>query len=276
VFAASRIVSAGHEQPNPSVRITSRLQNGVLLNTTGGLIMFDRQRRLLWAGVVMLGTLSALFGDVAAGLQAFRKADYLTAYREWSRAAEQGQAEAQYDLGILYLKGLGVAKNPEEAFRWFRLAAEQGQADAQFQAGLMREKGTGVPKDYVQAQVWFARSADRGDSEAEEALAELYEQGLGVQKDLARAVYWYQQAAEQGHAEAESRLGLCYAAGKGIKKDLSKAYFWLTLASKQKNMDGEKQRLELAKKLPVDVVHKTELSAAQWKPTARHVQNPVR
>jgi hypothetical protein len=149
-------------------------------------IMFDHGSRLLWAGVVLLGTTSALFGDTAAGLQAFRKADYPTAYREWERAAEQGQAEAQYDLGVLYLKGLGVAKNAEEAFRWFRLAADQGQVDAQFEVGLMREKGSGVQKDYTQAQLWLGLAAERGDAEAEDALAEVYEEGLGVQKDLAR------------------------------------------------------------------------------------------
>jgi len=194
---------------------------------------YRASRVLLWIGVLLLGTTSMLCADTAAGLQAFRKADYPAAYREWRAAADQGQAEAQYNLGILYLKGLGVARNPEEAFRWFLLAADQGQADAQFQAGLMREKGIGVQKDYGQAQVWFALAAERGDAEAEAALAELFEQGYGVQKDLARAVYWYKLAAEQGQAQAEFRLGFCYSAGRGVGKDLVKAYFWLTLASKQ-------------------------------------------
>ena len=105
---------------------------------------------LLTGAAVMLWTVPVLFGDTTAGMQAFRKGDYQTAYREWKAAANQGQAEAQYNLGLLYLKGLGVAKDPAEAFRWLRLAADQGQANAQFQVGMMREKGVGVPQDYAQ------------------------------------------------------------------------------------------------------------------------------
>src|SRR5580700_10170024 len=100
--------------------------------------MLDRMgRALLWTGAVLLWTVPVLSGDTAAGMRAFRKGDYPTAYREWKAAANQGQAEAQYNLGMLYWKGLGVASDPEEAFRWLRLAADQGQADAQFQVGLM-------------------------------------------------------------------------------------------------------------------------------------------
>jgi uncharacterized protein len=110
--------------------------------------MLDRARgALLGAGAVLLWTVPVLFGDTAAGMRAFRKKDYPAAYREWRAAADQGQAEAQYNLGILYLKGLGVARDPDEAFRWFRLAADQGQADAQFQVGLMLEDGVGVRQD---------------------------------------------------------------------------------------------------------------------------------
>lgn len=107
-----------------------------MLNRTAG--------ALLWGAAVLLGTAPMLLADTAAGMRAFRNKDYSTAYREWKAAASQGQAEAQYNLGLLYLKGLGVTKDPAEAFRWFHLAADQGQADAQFQVGLMREKGVGV------------------------------------------------------------------------------------------------------------------------------------
>src|SRR5580704_10938174 len=169
--------------------------------------MLDRARRaLLGIGAVLLGIVPLLFGDTAAGMRAFRNKDYPAAYAEWRAAANQGHAEAQYDLGMLYLKGLGVAADPEEAFRWLRLAADQGQADAQFQVGLMLEKGVGVRQDYAEAQLWFALAAGRGDADAEAGLGELYEQGHGVQKDLARAVHWYKLAADQGLPEAQYHL----------------------------------------------------------------------
>ena len=274
--------------------------------------MLDRAgRALLWTGAVLLAAVSVLFGDTAAGMRAFSKKDYPAAYREWKAAAEQGQAEAQYNLGMLYLKGLGVARDPDEAFRWLRLAADQGQADAEFQVGLMLEKGVGVRQNYAEARFWLALAAERGDSEAEAYFAAQYEQGQGVPKDLARAVRWYLLAADQGlpdaqyhlgllaergrgvprdfaeatkwyacaadqgHVQAQFRLGSCYAVGKGVNKDQLRAYFWLTVASKQDDKDAEKQRSELAPKLSPDDITKTELSAAAWKPKPAQVQKPA-
>jgi hypothetical protein len=142
----------------------------------------------IWGiGTALLCAIPALRGDTAAGLKAFRQGDYATALREWKAEADKGQSEAEYNLGMLYLKGQSVAPDTQEALRLFRLAAEQGQPDAQFQLGLMREKGVGVPQNYAEAEFWFALAAGRGDPEAESGLAGLYEQGYGVEKDLKRA-----------------------------------------------------------------------------------------
>lgn len=84
------------------------------------------RRAWLRMGVLLLATVPVLFGDTAAGLRAFQNKDYRTAFSEWKAAAVQGNPEAQYNLGMLYLKGLGVGKDPIEAFHWLHLAAEQG------------------------------------------------------------------------------------------------------------------------------------------------------
>jgi hypothetical protein len=68
--------------------------------------------------------------------------------------AEQGDAEAQNNLGVLYASGRGVAKDDKQAAFWFRKAADQGEAMAQFNLGRMYFNGTGAPKDYVQAYLW--------------------------------------------------------------------------------------------------------------------------
>ena len=70
-------------------------------------------------------------------------------------AAEQGDATAQVDLGLMYNTGKGVPKDVVEAVRWLRMAAEQGHAKAQFYLGLMYAQGKGVPKDDVQAYAWM-------------------------------------------------------------------------------------------------------------------------
>lgn len=71
-----------------------------------------------------------------------------------------------HNNGVVYMRGLGVKKNPSEAVRWFRLAAEQGLADAQYELGLCYYKGEGVVKEDVEAMIWLRRAADQGHSNA--------------------------------------------------------------------------------------------------------------
>ncbi len=81
---------------------------------------------------------------------------------KWCRkAAEQGNAIAQGNLGFVYSEGLGVTQDYAEAARWYRKAAEQGYAKAQGNLGVMYERGQGVPQDYVQAHMWFNLAASR-------------------------------------------------------------------------------------------------------------------
>ena len=74
-------------------------------------------------------------------------------------AAEQGDAEAQSFLGVLYKEGWGVPQNYDEALHWFQAAAEQGNAEAQSFLGAMYFLGQGVPQDYIQASTWTSLAA---------------------------------------------------------------------------------------------------------------------
>src|ERR1041384_6338872 len=100
-----------------------------------------------------------VLADVAAGLQALKSGDYALAAKEFMADATQGNAVAQYNLGILYHDGRGVPKDFNEAVRWFRLAAEQGTApgasDGQFLLAWSYQEGEGVPKDYKEAARWY-------------------------------------------------------------------------------------------------------------------------
>ena len=92
--------------------------------------------------------------------------DYAEAARWYRRAAEQGDAGAQLNLGVIYGKGHGVAQDYTEGGRWYRLAAEQGNADAQYNLSLLYDKGQGVPQDYVQSHMWANIAAANGNSHA--------------------------------------------------------------------------------------------------------------
>ena len=92
--------------------------------------------------------------DFNKGLTAAQSGDFATALKEWKPLAEQGDADAQTNLGLMYQNGWGVLQDDKEAVRLYRLAAEQGYADAQGNLGVMYVFGKGVTKDFVYAHMW--------------------------------------------------------------------------------------------------------------------------
>ena len=94
--------------------------------------------------------------------------DDAEAVRWFRKAAEQGDATAQNDLGKAYATGEGAARDQGQAARWFRKAADQGEATAQGRLGVMYLAGVGVPQDYVQAYMWLNLSAAQGLKRAAE------------------------------------------------------------------------------------------------------------
>ena len=92
----------------------------------------------------------------------------------WYRlAAEQGEATAQFNLGVMYATGQGVPQDFKEAMQWYYLAAMQGDADAQHNLGVMYAKGEGVMQDPVLAYMWFNLAAAQGQKAATELLGSL-------------------------------------------------------------------------------------------------------
>ncbi|MCB1665596.1 MAG: SEL1-like repeat protein [Pseudomonadales bacterium] len=127
--------------------------------------------------------------------------------REWLlRAAEQGWGRAQFSLGMMYDFGQGVAQNPREAIRWYERAAEQDDADAAFNLGGLYADGRGVPQDYAQAAQWYGRAAALGHANAQNVLGQMYASGAGVARNLVEAERLFRLAAEQDHSEARANL----------------------------------------------------------------------
>ncbi len=151
-------------------------------------------------------------------------------YRE---AADQGYAPAQYNLGVAYDQGNGVAEDLSAAVNWYRKAAEQGLAAAQDNLGLCYVTGEGVPQDFHEAVKWFRKAAEQGYAPAQHDLGFSYAQGNGVARDLPAAFNWYRKAAEQGLAAAQTNLGFCYEQGKGVEQDVHEAVKWYRKAAEQ-------------------------------------------
>ena len=97
---------------------------------------------------------------------------------QWYRkAAKQGDAEAQYNLGGMYVQGRGVRQDDAQAVQWYRKAAEQGQAEAQYNLGVMYEEGQGVSTNRKVAKEWFGKACDNGKQLGCDAYRELNQQG---------------------------------------------------------------------------------------------------
>ena len=91
--------------------------------------------------------------------------DNVQAVKWYRLAADQGNARAQDNLGLMYANGQGVPQNNAEAAKWYRLAAVQGYARAQYNLGVMYANGQGVPEDNVQAHKWFNLAGAGGDED---------------------------------------------------------------------------------------------------------------
>ena len=96
------------------------------------------------------------------GFEATERGDYQTAFKLWLPLAEQGDAKAQFNLGVMYGDGLGVKQDYFEEVNWYRKAAEQGHAKAQFNLGVMYANGRGVKQDDVEAVKWYRQAAEQG------------------------------------------------------------------------------------------------------------------
>ena len=114
--------------------------------------------------------------------------------------AEQGDAWGQDLLGIFYYYGSqGVKPDYAEAAKWFHLAAQQGHADAQFNIGVMYSNGQGVKQDYFEAVKWYRKAAAQGHADAQFNLGVAYTNGNGVEKSYALAKDWFRTACNNGN-----------------------------------------------------------------------------
>jgi TPR repeat protein len=159
--------------------------------------------------------------------------------------AEQGDAEAQLNIAIMYVSGCGVSQDDAEAARWFRRAAEQGSAEAMTKLGVMCGTGRGVAQDGAEAVRWYRLAADG-----------------------------WRRSAEQGDASAMTNLGIRYASGWGVPQDYVLAHMWRNLATFR--LAGEeleqsvRTRDALASLMTSEDLSEAQRLASEWQATHPH------
>jgi len=159
--------------------------------------------------------------------------DYAEAMKWWCKSADQGNAYAQYNLGLCYANGQGVTQDYTEAVKWWCKSADQGKDRAQYYLGVCYANGQGVTQDYTEAVKWYRKAADQGNAEAQFYLGHSYVHGQGAPQDYTEAVKWYRKAADQGNAEAQFNLGVGYDNGLGVTQDYAEALKWYRKAADQ-------------------------------------------
>ena len=150
----------------------------------------------------------AMAQDFLEGLAAAQAGDYETALQEWRPLAEQGNASAQLNLGLMYENGNGVMQDYAEAVNWYRLAAEQGIAQAQFNLGNRYANGEGVIQDDAEAVNWYRLAAEQRHAQAQFNLGNRYANGEGVIQEDVVAHMWTNISSANGHSTASAARGL--------------------------------------------------------------------
>jgi len=242
---------------------------------------------LLLTFVFLLGSVEDSWCDDSyqKGLHAYQRSDFGTALREWRNLAEQGNADAQLNLGGMYGRGEGISQSNKIAAMWYELAAKQGNTIAQTQLGILYAKGEGVPRDYVYAYMWWYIAAANGDKgyndqivkkmtpeqirEAKErtkrCIASNYKNCRATAKvtaeyyDIGEKAYmvglykvsykWWRKAAGEGDTQAQANLSDMYRLGRGVSQNNIAAYVWANMAVRNGHKQSTKLRDDIAKKM---------------------------
>jgi len=204
------------------------------------------------ARIFLLVFLGGLFWGCAStnyqkGIRHYKPGDAAEAVRALKPLAEQGHAEAQFNLGSLYYQGLGVHQDYREAVQWIYKAAEQGHVFAQTTLGSLYAEGVDgvIEEDYPQALMWFIFSSAQGDLEALELRKKLASRMTQAQiaqaQRLARefqprtvytkALEEFKALGQQGDAVAQFKAGLIYYKGQGVPRDYQEALNWFKRAA---------------------------------------------
>ena len=141
-------------------------------------------------------------------------------------AAELGHMLAQMAVGSYYY----ALNDCYEAIKWIGMAAELGNAEALFNMGIFYLEGMGCDQDMEKCANYLHRAARRRHPEAQFAYADLLSNGWGIEQDEKRALKWYLDAAENGLVEDMYRLGEIYAEGRIVPEDLAAAAKWYNAA----------------------------------------------
>ena len=170
----------------------------------------------------------------------------------------------QTNIGNLYRKGNGVARDYEKAVNWYRKAARQGFVDAQNNLAAMYEQGLGVPKNKSEAAKWYRKAAKQYNAYAQHSIGRMYRDGEGVPQNLEEAAKWISKAAEQSHHKAFRDIGEMYWKGLGVSQNNIRAYMWWRIGALHGDKESEGLLVITTAKMNSGSTAEAEKLAQEW------------
>lgn len=196
--------------------------------------------------------------------------------RHIQRAADAGSSEGAHRLAIVYAQGLAdTPRNEVRALQLFEKAASAGHTRAQINLGILYMRGLGVPRDLVNARAWLEKAAASGEPQALYTLGRAMDEGSErIAPDPVRAADLYRRAAEKGHVLAGLRYGLALSEGIGIKRDVAAAQKWLVRARDNGVPEAALAMGDMAARTPASrdkaANERTVRTAVSWYEVAAH------
>lgn len=140
------------------------------------------------------------------GVDAYANGDYDTAANIWLIEAYEGSHDAQFNLGVMYIEGKGVAKNITEAIFWFDKAASTGHIEAQYNLGHLYFQNSDDEESIKKGVDWWRKSAEQGFAIAQYNYGRALFHGIGVEKNITASKSWMEQSAILGESVASKFL----------------------------------------------------------------------
>jgi len=222
--------------------------------------------KAMFTGVMLIALCSASLAQantLEEAKQKLSQKDYAAAHAIYLSLANQNDAKACYNLGLMYQDGDGVAKNMDEAVKWYTKSAELNYKEAQYTLASLVFQRQIQSISYPQAVTYYEQAAKQGHVKSQLNLGMLYLRGDVIAQDMPAAVQWLSLAASNNNSEAQGYLANLYQQGTGIEQNTVKAAMWLLLATQNEDKRFVNRHTKILSYLSAQMTEEQMAAAAQ-------------
>ena len=223
-------------------------------------------RKTIFAGWLLCALLTASLAQantLEEAKQKLAEKDYAAARAIYLSLANQNDAKACYNLGLMSQNGDGVPKSMDEAVKWYTKSADLGYKEAQYTLGSLVFQRMIHSISYPQAVTYYEQAAQQGHVKSQLNLGMLYLRGEVIEQDMPNAVKWLSLAASNDNSEAQGYLAELYQQGAGVEQSTVKAAMWLMLATQNEDKRFINRHTKMLSYLYAQMTEEQKASASQ-------------